>query len=138
MIFINFNDLSFNFFCCIVIYCFCYCSLRTKFLLVIFIKNIFRYFAVLTTYNISFQSFSFNSKGNPEDLLIFKGTDIVRLNGQLGSYSFDSITKEDVRHLWQVLNDENVQENLRESALEQIAVIMRGNVLLFYFILSYG
>ena len=61
----------------------------------------------------------------------------MRLNGQLGSYSFDSITKEDVRHLWQVLNDENVQENLRESALEQIAVIMRGNVLLFYFILSY-
>lgn len=64
--------------------------------------------------------------------MIFKGTDIVRLNGQLGSFSFDSITKDDVKQLWQVLNDDNVQDDLRESALEQIAVIMRGIFLFFY------
>ena len=56
----------------------------------------------------------------------------MRLNDQLGSYNFDSITKDDVKRLWEVLNDDDVQNNLRDSALEQIAVIMRGYFLYFY------
>ena len=61
----------------------------------------------------------------PEDLMLFNGIELgkFRPNGDL---HFDSMSEENVTQLWNVLKDETIQETLRQSVLDQLAVIIQG------------
>uniref|UniRef100_A0A7M5VH40 Rotatin N-terminal domain-containing protein n=1 Tax=Clytia hemisphaerica TaxID=252671 RepID=A0A7M5VH40_9CNID len=59
-----------------------------------------------------------------EDLMMFNGIELGKFRPNADLH-FDSITDDNVIQLWKVLKDETVQETLRQSVLDQLAVILQ-------------